>query len=85
MRRSSLAIALAPLLMLAACSGEDRRAGGTTASEARALEDAAQMLDDRRLPPGTVPRTAPADPAAAPAASAAGQPAPRPPGGKPGG
>jgi hypothetical protein len=55
--------ALAPLLALTACSSEDRRAGGTTASEARALEDAAEMLDDQRLPAGSVPSGAPASPA----------------------
>ena len=56
-------LTLAPLLVLAACSSEDRRAGGTTASEARALEDAAQMLDDRRLPAGSVPSGAAPSPA----------------------
>ena len=72
---------LAPLLALAACSSEDRRAGGTTASEARALEDAAEMLDDRRLPAGSVPSGAPASPA--PKAST--QPSPKPGGAKPSG
>ncbi|MGB7653923.1 MAG: hypothetical protein WBL74_00435 [Novosphingobium sp.] len=65
-------LALAPLLVLTACSSEDRRAGGTTASEARALEDAAEMLDDQRLPAGSVPSGAAASaaPKLAPAPSA---------------
>lgn len=75
-RRAKIAVmrftplTIAPLLILAACSSEDRTAGGATAGEARALEDAAEMLDDRRLPPGSVPSgaaAAPASPAAAPA------------------
>ena len=72
---------LAPLLALAACSSEDRRAGGTTASEARALEDAAEMLDDRRLPAGSVPSGAPTSPAP----KAAPSPGAKPPTTKPGG
>lgn len=67
-------LTLAPLLVLAACSSEDRRAGGTTASEARALEDAAQMLDDRRLPAGSVPSGA----APSPAVKASPPPATKP-------
>jgi len=74
-------LVLAPLLALTACSSEDRRAGGTTASEARALEDAADMLDDQRLPAGSVPSGAPASPAP----SASPQPSAKPPGAKPGG
>lgn len=69
-------LALAPLLVLAACSSEDRRAGGTTASEARALEDAAEMLDNQRLPAGSVPSPVP---------KASPQPSTQPPGAKPGG
>ena len=67
-------LAMSPLLVLAACSSEDRRAGGTTANEARALEDAAQMLDDRRLPAGSVPSGA----APSPAAKASPSPATKP-------
>ena len=63
MRKLPPMLVLAPLLVLAACSSEDRRAGGTTASEARALEDAAEMLDGQRLPAGSVPSGAPASPA----------------------
>ena len=72
MRKTIPLFALAPLLALAACSSEDRRAGGTTASEARALEDAAAMLEERQVPAGAVPGAAPAAPAtvAAPLPSA---------------
>ena len=68
MRNTFPLIALAPLLALAACSSEDRRAGGTTASEARALEDAAEMLEQRQVPAGTVPSGVPkaAEPAPSP-------------------
>jgi hypothetical protein len=65
---------LTPLLALAACSSEDRRAGGTTASEARALEDAAEMLDDQRLPAGSVPSGA----VPGPATKASPAPGPKP-------
>lgn len=68
MRKTIPLFALAPLLALAACSSEDRRAGGTTASEARALEDAAAMLEERQAPAGTVPSGVPkpAEPAPTP-------------------
>lgn len=49
---------LAPLLVLAACSNEERTAGGATPNEARALEDAAEMVQDQRVPPDSVPSTA---------------------------
>ncbi len=55
---------LAPIILLAACSSEERSAGGVTPNEARALEDAAEMLQDQRLPAGSVP-TAPAPAAVA--------------------
>ena len=60
MRKPNPSFAL--LLLLSACSSEDRRAGGTTADEARALEDAAQMLEERELAPGSVPSGAAATP-----------------------
>lgn len=72
---------LAPLLVLAACSSEDRRAGGTSASEARALEDAAEMLDDQRLPAGSVPSGAVPGPVPKPSP----QPSTKPSGATPGG
>jgi hypothetical protein len=44
---------LLPLLLLAACgqSDSDPGPGGVTVGEARALDEAAAMLDKRRLPP----------------------------------
>lgn len=58
----SLILALA--LMLGACSGSNSDSaaapGGVTAGEARALDDAAQMIDDQRLPAGAVPSAQPA-------------------------
>lgn len=61
MPRWPLAACLA--LTLAACGGEAARApGGVSAGEAKALEEAAEMLDRRRLPPKALP------PEAAPAA-----------------
>lgn len=54
-----------PLIALsAACSRPDNAsgAGGVSAGEARALDDAAQMLDDQKLPAAAIPqpRIAPA-------------------------
>ena len=49
---------LAPLAatLLSACGSDDSgaAAGGMTPAEARALEDAAAMLDERRLPDDVV-------------------------------
>lgn len=43
--------AVLPLLLLAACdSGPSPVAGGVTPDEARALDEAAEMVDARRLP-----------------------------------
>jgi len=49
-------LALAPLALLAACgpSDSDPGPGGVTVGEAKALDDAAEMLDHRRLPPGAI-------------------------------
>ena len=46
MRRTSIAFAL---LALTACN-RDPAPGAVTTSEAKALDDAAQMIDSRRLP-----------------------------------
>ncbi len=56
-------------LALAACGEEGaREAGGVSAGEAKALEDAASMLDERRLPPEALPSDAPGNaPSATPA------------------
>lgn len=52
-------------LSLAACGSEAARApGAISAGEAKALEEAASMLDERRLPPEALP------PEAAPAPTA---------------
>ncbi|WP_309623761.1 hypothetical protein [Novosphingobium sp.] len=67
---------LLPLILLAGCSSEDKTAGGTTASEARALDDAAEMLEDRQLPPGSVPGGAPQPPASQPPANPPVTPSP---------
>lgn len=62
MPRLPLAGALAPLaaLALAACGDEAAEApGGVSPAEAKALEDAASMLDERQLPPEALPTDAP--------------------------
>lgn len=47
------------LLALSACEGSSGQAPGAISDgEAQALEEAAQMLDERRLPEGTLPPTA---------------------------
>lgn len=71
MLRLPLAAALA--LTLAACGGDGASApGGVSPGEAKALEDAASMLDERQLPPEALPTDAPT---AAPA-EVTGDPAP---------
>jgi len=65
---------IAPLCLLAACdSGEDAAPDPASISEGemRALEEAADMLDETRLPEGALPETEPSgqetgDPSAAP-------------------
>lgn len=70
---AATASALAALLVLAACGDEGASApGGVSPGEAKALEDAASMLDERKLPPEALPTDAPAD---APAAGATAAPA----------
>lgn len=67
------AIILAAVFGLAACGQGENEAGpgGVTAGEARALDEAAQMLDARRLPPEALRPTRPG--AAAEAAPAPDQ------------
>lgn len=68
--RPTLAIALAALLAtLSGCgSSEEEKPGGVTQDEAKALDAAAEMLDQRELP--ALPEaTVPAQDAPAPSAS----------------
>ena len=48
---------LVPLAALAACepAGNDPGPGGVTVDEARALDEAAEMLEERRLPDEALP------------------------------
>jgi len=55
-------------LALAACGGESASAPGeVSAGEAKALDDAAAMLEERRLPPEALPSEATPAPAPPPA------------------
>jgi len=70
--RRALCLALLPALAtaLAACEGDGAEAAGAVSpGEAEALEDAADMLDERRLPPEALPPEA-TPPSAAPTAAA---------------
>jgi hypothetical protein len=63
-RAPILATALA--LALAACGTEQASApGAVSPGEAKALDEAAQMLDERRLPPEAIPTDAPPETAPA--------------------
>ncbi|MFM5916280.1 MAG: hypothetical protein ACKOOL_01980 [Novosphingobium sp.] len=67
-------------LLVGGCSQPDNAsgAGGVSAGEARALDDAAQMVEDQQIPPGAIPRAqdpAPAKAAPQPAATPQGKPA----------
>ena len=66
-----LPLILALILLSAACSQPDNAsgAGGVSAGEARALDDAAQMLDDQNLPAAAIPQPR-ITPAPRPAAAA---------------
>lgn len=56
------------VLTLAACGGEQARAPGEVSEgEAKALEEAASMLDERRLPPEALPPEGGPEPAPQPA------------------
>jgi hypothetical protein len=64
--RLTLAAALA--LVLAGCGSESASApGGVSPGEAKALDDAASMLDERQLPPEALPSEATPAPASPPA------------------
>lgn len=51
--------AVATVLLLSACSSQSEDPGptGMTESESKALDDAAQMIEERRLPPDAIPGT----------------------------
>lgn len=67
---------LALPLLLAACGPADNEPGpgGVTVGEARALDEAAEMLDQRRLPPGALEGGAESQ--SSPAATPRPEPAP---------
>ena len=71
--------ALAASLLLAGCGPNDTDPGpgGVTVGEARALDEAAEMLDEQRLPAEALPPTAEASetPAPEPEESAPPEPA----------
>jgi len=53
-------LVLAVTLALAACGSEEvREAGPVSPGEAKTLDEAAEMLDERRLPPDALPTDAP--------------------------
>ena len=62
MPRLILAVTLALPLALAACGDEAASPpGAVSPGEAKALDEAAEMLDERRLPPEALPTDAPAE------------------------
>lgn len=63
---------LLPALMLSACQKADNEPGpgGVTVGEARALDEAAQMIEDQRLPAQAAPGAAPGEARTAPATAA---------------
>lgn len=73
MKRSILAGLLAGL---AACSpaGNDPGPGGVTVDEVKALDEAAEMLEQRRLPDSSLPADGEADTSEGAAAPAPDQP-----------
>lgn len=73
-----LILTAAVALALASCGDEGAKApGGVSPGEAKALEDAASMLDERKLPPEALPSDSPTDaPGEAPGAEMTGDAAP---------
>lgn len=65
MHRASIILALIAPITLSAC-GSDPGPGGATSGEAKALDDAAEMLEEKRLPDSALRPSAaqPAVPAA---------------------
>lgn len=60
MMRAALPVLAGAALALAGCGKADTAPGpgGVTVGEARALDDAAQMIEDRRLDPAALPTPA---------------------------
>jgi len=60
LRAGSASALLAAALLLAGCGPNDTDPGpgGVTVGEARALDEAAEMLDEQRLPAEALPATA---------------------------
>lgn len=79
LRPALAALALLPAaLCLGGCQKDtDPGPGGVTVGEARALDEAAEMLEKRPAPP-LVDATVPADLATIPASQAAAEPAKKP-------
>ena len=72
MPRAPILAALTLGLALAACGGEQASTpDAVSPGEAKALDDAASMLDERRLPPEALPTDAPTDGPPEPAATPA--------------
>lgn len=59
--RAAALLGLAAPLALAGCGGAEDQTGGVTAEEARALDEAAEMIEERRLPDAALakPQAAP--------------------------
>lgn len=58
MRRvGALSLTLAAVTSLAACDGGGGAPGAVSEGEAKALEEAAEMLEERQLPEGALPPT----------------------------
>ncbi len=66
------------LIFLAACGQKDTDPGpgGVSVGEARALDQAASMLEQRQLPPGALGNGTPQTPAPQPSASPTPAPSP---------
>ncbi|WP_310533618.1 hypothetical protein [Novosphingobium sp.] len=62
-------LAIAPVLFLAACGSSSDAPGEVTAGEAKALDEAAEMLEAKQLSPSAIP-PAPRGEPAAPASAA---------------
>ena len=67
---------LAPAILLAACDGGPGTSsgpGGVSEGEARALDEAAEMLEERQLPDGVLPSPGADNPPAAGGADTSGE------------